>query len=113
MSAIGLILVLFLKKKIGQCQIVIAANSVKLVGQGQCPDWAIFCTLGNHSKPVARIILPKLHTLLCDFCKGVKIIHFSSEIIVGQVLSTFGNFYLAALAKVHSELELYNLIGLK
>ena len=86
MSAIGLILVLFLKKKIGQCQIVIAANSVKLVGQGQCPDWAIFCTLGNHSKPVARIILPKLHTLLCDFCKGVKIIHFSREIIFGQLL---------------------------
>ena len=39
------------------------------------PDWAIFCTLGNHSKPVV-IILPKLPTLFRNFCKGVKIIIF-------------------------------------
>ena len=44
-----------------------------------------FCTLGNNSKPVATIILPKLPTLLGNFCKGVKIIHFSSEIIFGQL----------------------------
>ena len=43
------------------------------------PDWAIYCTLDNHSKPVATIILPKLFTLLGNFCKGVKIIHFSSD----------------------------------
>ena len=51
-----------------------------------------FFTLGNNSKPVATIILPKLHSLLGNFCKGVKIIHFSSEIILGQLLKTFGNF---------------------
>ena len=50
------------------------------------PDWTIFGTLGNHSKPVATIILPKLPTLLGNFCKGVKIIHFPSEIIFGQLL---------------------------
>ena len=38
-------------------------------------DWAIFCTLGNHSKLVAKIILPKSPTLLGYFCKIVKIIH--------------------------------------
>ena len=43
------------------------------------PDWAIFCTFGNHSKPVATIILG-------NFCKVVKIIHFSIEIIFGQLL---------------------------
>ena len=45
-----------------------------------------FCTLGNFSKPVATIILPKLSTLLGNFCKGVKIVHFCSEIILGQLL---------------------------
>ena len=50
------------------------------------PDWAIFCTLGNHLKMVVRIILPKSPTLLRNFCKGAKIIHFSSEIIFGQLL---------------------------
>ena len=48
------------------------------------PDWMIFCTLGNHSKPVATIILPKSPTLVGNFCKGVKIIHFSSGIILGN-----------------------------
>ena len=45
-----------------------------------------FCTLGNHYKQVATIILAKSPTLLGNFCKGAKIIHFSSEIIFGQLL---------------------------
>ena len=56
-----------------------------------------FCTLGNHSKAVAIIILPKSPTLLANFRKGAKIIHFSSEIILGQLLRTFGDFYLVTL----------------
>ena len=52
----------------------------------QCDQIRRFLHLGNHSKPVATIILPKLPTLLCNFCKGVKIIQFSSEIIFGQLL---------------------------
>ena len=35
---------------------------------------------------VATISLPKSHTFLGNFCKGVKIFHFSSEIIFGQLL---------------------------
>ena len=50
------------------------------------PDWAIYCTLGNNSKPLAAINLPKYPTFLGNFCKGVKIINFSSEIIFGQLL---------------------------
>ena len=49
------------------------------------PDWAIFCTLGNHSKQVATIVLPNLPILLGNFCKGVKMLQFSSEIIFGQL----------------------------
>ena len=45
-----------------------------------------FKALGNHLKPVATIILPKLPTLLGNFCKSVKIYHFSSKISFGQFL---------------------------
>ena len=42
-----------------------------------------FWTLGNFLKPLATINLPKSPTFLGIFCKGVKISHFSSEIIFG------------------------------
>ena len=58
-----------------------------------------FLHLGNHSKPVATIILPKSPKLLGNFCTGVKIIHFFSEIIFGQLLYTCGNFYLVTLIR--------------
>ena len=45
------------------------------------PDWAIYWTLGNFSKLLATIILPKSPTFLGKFCKGVKIFNFSSGII--------------------------------
>ena len=45
------------------------------------------------SKPVAIIILPKSPKLLSKFCKVVKIYPFSSEIIYGQLLQTYGDFY--------------------
>ena len=56
------------------------------VGNNKCDQIGRFCTLGNHSKPVATIILAKSPTYLGNFCKGVKIIHFSSELIFGQLL---------------------------
>ena len=43
------------------------------------PDWAIYWTLGNFSKPIATINLPKSPTLLGNFCKGIKIFNFSSD----------------------------------
>ena len=50
------------------------------------PDVAIYCTFGNFLKPVATIILPKLPTFKVNFGISVKIFHFSSEIIFGQLL---------------------------
>ena len=49
------------------------------------PDWAIYWTLGTLLKPFATINLPKSPTFLGNFCEGVKIYHFSSEIIFGQL----------------------------
>ena len=50
------------------------------------PDWLIYWTLDNFSKPLATINLPKSLTLLGNFWKGVKIYHFLVE-------SFLGNFY--------------------
>ena len=50
------------------------------------PDWAIYWILGNFSKPVATISLLKSPTFLGNFCKRVRILIFSSEIIFGQLL---------------------------
>ena len=50
------------------------------------PDWAIFLTLGNFLWwPLTTINLPESSTFLGNFCEGVKIIHFSCEIIFGQL----------------------------
>ena len=50
------------------------------------PDLVINWTLGNFLKPLATINLPKSVTFLDNFCKGVKIYHFSTEIIFRQLL---------------------------
>ena len=65
------------------------------------PDWAIFCSLCNFSKPLATINLPKSLTFLSNFSKGIKIYHFSCEIIFVQLLQTFGDFYLVTLAQTN------------
>ena len=54
-------------------------------------------SFGQLLKPLATINLPKSTTFLGIFCKGVKINHFSSEIIFGQLLKTFGDFLLVTL----------------
>ena len=61
------------------------------------PDWASYWTLGNFSKPLATINFPKSPTFLGNFCKGVKIFNFCSEIIFGKLLLTFGDFLLVTL----------------
>ena len=80
--------------------------SCKGVLQPVWPDWANYWTLGNFLKPVATINLPKSPTFLGNFCKGVKIIHFSSELIFGQLLWTFGDFFWShcwpLMPQVHS-----------
>ena len=57
------------------------------------PDLAIYTTLGKFLKPLATIKLPKSPTFLGNFCKGVKIYYFSSEIIFRQLVLMFGDFF--------------------
>ena len=47
---------------------------------------AINWTLGNFLKPLATINLSQSPKFLGNLCKGVKMYHFSSEIIFGQLL---------------------------
>ena len=57
------------------------------------PDWAIHWTLGNFLNPLATIILPKSFTFLCNFCIGIKIFIFSSEIILGNFYRHLAIFF--------------------
>ena len=66
------------------------------------PDWVIYWTLCNFLKPLATINLPDLPTFLGNFCKGVKIYHFCSEIIFGQLLKIFGDFFWSHCDKPHN-----------
>ena len=50
------------------------------------PDWAIYWTLGNFSKPLATISFPKSDTFLGNFYKGVKIFIFLVKSFFGQLL---------------------------
>ena len=49
------------------------------------PDWAIYFTLGNFSKPAGTIVLPKLPTSLGNFCKGVKNLSFLVKSFLGNL----------------------------
>ena len=52
-----------------------------------------FLHFGHLLKPFATNNLPKSLTFFGNFCKGVNIYHFSSDIIFGQILQTFGDFF--------------------
>ena len=66
--------------------------------------------LGNlldFGQRLATTNLPKYLTFLDNFCKGVKIYLFSSEIQFGPLLKTFGDFYLVTLfARIKITLKL-------
>ena len=52
---------------------------------------------GQLFKAFGNNYLPKSPTFLGNFCKGVKIYPFSSEIIFGKLLQTFGDIFLVTL----------------
>ena len=74
------------------------------------PDLANYWTLGKFLKPLATILLPKFPTFFGNFWKGVKIYHFSSEIIFGQLLLTFGDFFLVTLKTGNNALYVCRLL---
>ena len=63
------------------------------------PDLAIYWTLDNFFKSLATIDLPKSPTFLDNFCKGLKIYQYSSEIILGNFLDIWRFFSGHTVAK--------------
>ena len=62
-----------------------------------------FLDFGQLSNYLATINLPKSPTFFGNFCKGVKIYHFSSEIIFGQLLQTFGDIFLVTQDRTNTQ----------
>ena len=69
------------------------ARNIMVCMRLQCDQIGRFIELGNFLKHLATINLPKSPTFLGNFCKNVKIFNFSSEIIFGQILLKFGDFF--------------------
>ena len=63
------------------------------VCQSVWPDWAIYCTLGNFSKPMATIILSKLPTFLGNFLKQSKSFIFLVKSFLGNFYKNLATFY--------------------
>ena len=64
----------------------------------QCDQIGRFIALrANFQSLWQQLICPNLLPFLGNFCKGVNIIQFSSEIIFEQLLLKFGDFYLVTL----------------
>ena len=60
---------------------------LKFIDGEQCDQIGQFIGIwASFLKPLATINLPTSHTFLDNFGEGVKIYHFSREIIFGQVL---------------------------
>ena len=85
------------------------AVKLKLVSQYSVwPDLVIYWTLGNFLKPLATINLPESPTFYGNFCKGVKIYQFSSEIIFWATFIDICQFFLVALTVLGSRSDRLN-----
>ena len=63
---------------------------------GSNPDWTIYYT-GQLFKACGNNYFAQIAHIFRQFCKGVKLFHFSSKISFGQLLKTFGNFFLVTM----------------
>ena len=75
------------------------------------PDWAIYCTLGNFSKPVATFILPKFTTFFDNFRKVLKIFNFPSEIILGNFYRDISQLFTGQSEKIAPNLFFQRQLG--
>ena len=75
-----------------------AVKSSKMFCCDQCDQIGQFFALWA-TKPLATINLPKSPTFLANFCKGVKIYYFSTEIILGNFYRHLA-FFLVTLVVI-------------
>ena len=78
----------------GQSQTFDSSVEISVARLGDLLDYGqLFKAFGSYH-------WPKSSTFLGIFCKDVKIYHFSNEIIFGQLLYTFGDFFLVTLVEM-------------
>ena len=75
---------------------------------GQRPVWSVtglgdFLHFGQFFKACGKNYFAQIVHILGNFCKGVQIIHFSSEIIFGQLLLTFVRLFISHTACVSQQ----------
>ena len=77
-----------------------------MVSCNQCDQICRFIGLWATFKSFwQQFICPNLSHYQGIFCKEIKIYHFSSEIIFGQVLQTFDDFFLVTLPAIHNRIH--------
>ena len=86
LSHFGVIILTEAAEKKNELKATRAITWVRKVGRHQCDHIWRFNGLGMFLKHLVTINLPKSPPFLGNFCKGVKIYYFSSEIIFGQLL---------------------------
>ena len=75
--------------------------------------WAIYCTFGNFSKPVATIILPKLPTFQSNFVKVSKSFIFLVKSFLGNFCRHLATFYRSHCDCQHQSAPIEGCIELK
>ena len=80
------------------------------------PDWAIYILWATFQSPWQQLFCPNRQHILGNFYKGVKIFHFTREILFGQLLWTFGNFLLVTLFIIntvcyHQLISMYRVVS--
>ena len=59
-------------------------------------------------KACGKTYFAQIPHIFGNFCKGFKIFHFSSQIVFGHLLQTFGDFLLVTLADNNAQLGTTN-----
>ena len=68
------------------------------IGGHQCDQiWRFIILWATFQSPGQQLFCQNRQHILGNFCKGVKIFHFTREILFGQLLQTFGDFLLVTL----------------
>ena len=67
------------------------------VAGGQCDQIGLFIALWTTFQSQWQKLFAQIIHIFCNFCKGVKIYHYSSAINFRQLLWTFGDFLLVTL----------------
>ena len=100
----------FLSLSLFLSQYLFLSRALSFITHIQCDQiGAIYCTMGNFSKPLATIILPKSPTFLGNLCKDIKAFFFPVKSFLGKFYRHWATFFWSHCTPVrcHRSLALY------